>query len=140
MQKLNNVAIERANHFVEDSARKLVVSGSLIQIGIAHDDQGNFLKYSDLITWMSELIWKAKMFDEMNQGFSAVNKKTGEKVGPFATQYELGIAIKKSAVIVSRYYSGYLNSREYTFIREPYYTFSKDFVSTLFEPKAKEYE
>lgn len=137
MQRLSIESLKRVSAFVEDATNKMVVSGSIIQIGIAKDDEGNFLVGKDLINWVLELVWKAKMFDEMNKGFSAIDKKTGEKIGPFATQWELGNKLNKSSVVMSRYYTGAMVSKTYKFIKDDYYTFTESFINPLLDPNEK---
>lgn len=121
MQKISENVLIRITQKTYDDMKFIRAGGTLVQIGFAINENGEPLTGDDLIRFVADLWWKSKMFDEFNQGFSAIDLKTGEKIGPCATQIELANRLNKSAVVISRYFTGMMVSKKYKFIKEPYY-------------------
>lgn len=121
MQKISDNVLIRIHQEACDDMQLIRAGGSLVKIDFAKNEKGETLTGDDLIRFVAELWWKSKMFDEFNQGFSAIDLKTGEKIGPCATQIELANRLNKSAVVISRYFTGMMVSKKYKFIKEPYY-------------------
>lgn len=72
---------------------------------------------------LSNIIFKASAFDEMNIGIEAFNKATGESIGKFRSKLECASYLQLSAIAVGRYLNKSRTSRVYEFSYCPYYTY-----------------
>lgn len=129
MQKLKTEQLEDVRNRLLAFVPKIKTAGELLFLHIEKDESGETMNNEELARWFATIYWKSLMFDEMNRGYSAIEKQTGEKTGPFSTQWELANALNKSPVVLSRYYTGAMASKQYKFINEDFYTFDRNFLN-----------
>ena len=72
---------------------------------------------------LSNIIFKASAFDEMNIGVEAFNKATGESIGKFRSKMDCSRFLQINAMDVTRYLTKRKKSRIYEFSYCPYYTY-----------------